>query len=59
MRSDLYERGPRFISGEASTGRVRLRREDGSVAMCGVIMIRGELVDNGDSTFDIVPPEEE
>ena len=46
--------GSRFVSGQADTGRLVLTREDGSTAMCGVVIVRGvSLVDNTDSTFDL------
>lgn len=43
----------RFISGDLSTGRLILTRQDGSTARCGVIICTGTLTDNGDGTVDI------
>ena len=55
---DIQPQGAKFISGEAEDGRVRLTREDASVATTGLLMLKGTLVDLGDGTFDIVPTEE-
>jgi len=43
--------GAKFVSGTADTGRLILSREDGSTAVCAVILLRGTLFDNADSTF--------
>lgn len=46
--------GPRFIGGNADTGRLILVREDGSQARCGVVIVQGvTLTDNEDSTVDL------
>jgi hypothetical protein len=46
--------GVKFVSGVADTGRLVLSREDGSTAVCAVIVVRGvRLTDNSDSTFDL------
>jgi len=46
--------GAKFVSGVADTGRLVLTREDGSTAVCGVVLVRGvRLTDNADSTFDL------
>lgn len=51
----IRPRGPRFEFGTADTGRLVLTRDDGSTAVCGVVIVRGvSLVDNEDSTFDLV-----
>lgn len=48
-------RQQKFVSGTAEDGRVVLRREDGSIAISGVVIVRGlSLVDNDDSTFDFI-----
>ena len=48
-------KGAKFIFGSADTGQLVLTREDGSTAVCGVVIVRGvSLVDNADSTFDLV-----
>lgn len=48
-------RGPRFESGTAATGRLVLTRDDKSTAVCGVVIVQNvTLVDNNDSTFDLV-----
>lgn len=48
-------RQQKFVSGVATTGRVVLKREDGSTAVSGVVIVRGlSLIDNQDSTFDFV-----
>ena len=46
--------GQKFVSGNADSGRLILFREDGSIAINSVVIVRGTLVDNGDSTFDFV-----
>ena len=48
--------GSKFVFGTADTGRLVLTREDGSVAVCGVALMRRAVsfVDNEDSTFDVV-----
>lgn len=47
--------GSKFVSGRNEDGLVYLNRADGSVARCGVVIIRGASVtDNGDATADIV-----
>jgi hypothetical protein len=51
----IRPRGPRFEFGTADTGRLVLTRDDGSTAVCGVVIVQGvSLVDNDDSTFDLV-----
>lgn len=51
----IRPRGYKFESGTADTGRLVLTREDGSTVICGVVIMRGvSLVDNSDSTFDLV-----
>lgn len=46
--------GSKFVSGRNDDGRLYLNRADGSVARCGVAIIRGATVtDNGDSTADV------
>ena len=49
-------KGSKFAFGTADTGRLVLTREDGSVAVCGVVLMRRDVsfVDNEDSTFDLV-----
>jgi hypothetical protein len=48
--------GFKFVDGTAETGRIVLERGDGSTAgLPGVVIVRGvSLVDNADSTFDLV-----
>ena len=51
----IRPRGPRFESGTADTGRLVLTRDDGSTAVCGVVIVKGvSLADNEDSTFDFL-----
>ena len=52
----IRPRGPRFEFGHADTGRLVLTRDDGSTAVCGVVIVRGVsvVVDNEDSTSDLV-----
>jgi hypothetical protein len=49
-------RGPKFVSGDAGNGRLKLVRDNGSVTdeVPSLILIRATLTDNGDSTFDLV-----
>jgi hypothetical protein len=51
----IRPRGWQFVGGQANTGRLILTREDGSTAVCGVVIVRGvSLVDNTDSTFNAI-----
>lgn len=53
----MRQRGVKFIAGQAETGRLVLTREDGSEAVCPVVVVDGAtLTDNGDSTFNLVFP---
>lgn len=48
----MRQRGVKFVSGQAETGRVVLIREDGSRAECPIVICDGAtLTDNGDSTY--------
>lgn len=50
------QRGARYATGYFNArGRLVLVREDGSTATQPVILIRGQLVDHGDGTYDILP----
>ena len=50
----IRPRGPRFEFGTADTGRLVLTRDDGSTAVCGVVIVRGvSLTDNDDSTVNL------
>lgn len=47
-------KGSKFVSGTAATGRLVLTRDDGSTAVCGVVIVQGAtLTDNGDITYDL------
>lgn len=47
--------GVKFVGGQADSGRLVLSREDGSSAVCPVVIVDGlSLTDNGDSTFNFV-----
>jgi hypothetical protein len=49
----IRPRGWQFVGGQADTGRLVLTRDDGSTAVCGVVIVQGaSLIDNADSTFD-------
>jgi hypothetical protein len=50
------KQGYKFVAGTAETGRIVLRRADGSTAeLPGLVIVRGvSLVDNNDSTFTVV-----
>lgn len=49
--------GPKFIGGQANSGRLVLLRQDRSTAVCDVVIVKNAtLTDNGDSTFDLVFP---
>ena len=48
--------GDRFVSGSLETGRLVFDRSYTGVVECPVLLLRGTLVDNGDSTFDITFP---
>jgi hypothetical protein len=47
---------PKFVSGTAQTGRIVLERSNGSTAQIpDLVIVRDvSLVDNADSTFDLV-----
>ena len=50
----IRPRGSRFELGTAETGRLVLTRDDGSTAVCGVVIVQGgSLTDNADLTFDL------
>ena len=50
----IRPRGWQFVGGTA-TPRLVLAREDASTAVCGVVIVQSaSLVDNADSTFDLV-----
>lgn len=46
--------GPKYVSGDVSTGRVVLTRDDGSTDNALLIMFMGTITDvTGDGVFDI------
>lgn len=51
--------GPKFVGGQISdAGRLTLSRDDGSVTgeLPDCVLLRATLVDNGDSTVDVIFP---
>ena len=55
MTTPRRVQGAKFVAGSANTGQLVLEREDGSIAACGVVIVRATSVtDNSDSTFNLV-----
>lgn len=53
MSSSVQQRGAKFTSGTAPSGRLRLKREDGSVSLTPVWLTKGTATDNGDGTVTL------
>lgn len=46
--------GPKFVSGDLSTGQLILIRDNGTTARCGVVIVTDvTLTDNADGTADL------
>ena len=46
-------KGSKFVAGQADTGRLVLTRDDGSTAVCGVVIIQGATLSGDSSITDI------
>lgn len=57
MSSSVQQRGAKFVSGTTPSGRLRLKREDGSVNLTPVWLTKGTVTDNGDGTVTLTLPE--
>lgn len=49
--------GAKFVTGQLDGTHLTLTRQNGSSASCSARLMYAELVDNGDSTVDVIFPE--